>query len=74
MDGRREACRSLQGLVESHIEVTCADSEFVFSMRFLRNSPVWRNRRYMFGDKRSFHAFEIPASVLLAKKKLVATR
>lgn len=56
----------LQELVESHIEVTRADSEIVFSMRFLRNSLVWRNTRYMFGDKRSFREFEIPASILSA--------
>ena len=56
----------LQELIENHIEVNRADSEIVFSMRFLRNSLVWRNTRYMFGDKRSFREFEIPRSILSA--------
>ena len=57
----------LQELVEGPIEVNRADSEFVFSMRFLRNSLVWRNTRYSFGDKRSFREFEIPTSILSAQ-------
>ena len=57
----------LQELVESHIEVARAASEFVFCMRFLRNSLVWRNTRYMFGEKRSFREFEIPPSILSAQ-------
>ena len=35
-------------------------------MRFLRNSLVWRNTRYMFGTKKSFREFEIPRSILEA--------
>ena len=57
----------LQELVESHIEVARAENEIVFSMRFLRSSLVWRNTRYMFGEKRSFREFEIPASILSAQ-------
>ena len=56
----------LQELVESHIDVERSENEIVFSMRFLRNSMVWRNIRYMFGTKQSFREFEIPPSVLEA--------
>ena len=54
----------LQELVENPIEVVRGEKEFVFSMRFLRNSMVWRNIRYMFGDKLSYREFDIPPSVL----------
>ena len=54
-------------LVESHIDVQRGENEFIFSIRFLRNSMVWRNIRYMFGDKRSYREFEVPASVLNAQ-------
>ena len=56
----------LQELVESHIDVERGGNEIVFSMRFLRNSLVWRNIRYMFGTQRSFREFEIPRSILEA--------
>ena len=56
----------LQELVESHIDVDRGNNEIIFSMRFLRNSMVWRNIRYMFGRKRSFREFEIPRSILEA--------
>ena len=56
----------LQELIESHIDVDRGGNEIVFSMRFLRNSMVWRNIRYTFGTKKSFREFEIPPSVLEA--------
>ena len=61
----------LQELIESHIDVEAGGSEIVFLMRFLRNSLVWRNIRYMFGTKRSFREFEIPQSVLEAQDNTI---
>ena len=61
----------LQELVESHIDVERGGNEIVFSMRFLRNSLVWRNIRYMLGTKRSFREFEIPRSILEAPDDVI---
>ena len=61
----------LQELVESHIDVERGENEIVFLMRFLRNSLVWRNIRYMFGTKRSFREFEIPRSILEAPDDVI---
>ena len=61
----------LQELVESPIDVERGGNEIVFSMRFLRNSLVWRNIRYMLGTKRSFREFEIPRSILEAPDDVI---
>ena len=61
----------LQDLVESHIDVERGGNEIVFSMRFLRNSLVWRNIRYLFGTKKSFREFEIPRSILEAPDEAI---
>ena len=56
----------LQELVEGHIDVERTGSDVVFSIRFLRNSLLWRNTKYMFGERLSYREFEIPESVLNA--------
>ena len=61
----------LQELVESHFDVEHSGNQIVFSMRFLRNSMVWRNIRYMFGTKKSFREFEIPRSILEAPDEAI---
>ena len=61
----------LQELVESPIDVERGEKEIVFSMRFLRNSLMWRNIRYMLGTKRSFREFEIPRSILEAPDDVI---
>ena len=61
----------LQDLVEIPIEVEPAGNEIIFSMRFLRNSLMWRNIRYMFGEKNSFREFQIPRSIVEAPDEAI---
>src|SRR5271156_1872777 len=53
----------LSELIEADISVARTDGAIKFSIRFLRNSMVWRNLRYLTANKTSYTEFEVPLSV-----------
>jgi hypothetical protein len=53
----------LSELIEADISVARTDNAIKFSVRFLRNSMVWRNLRYLTAGKVSYTEFEVPRSL-----------
>ncbi len=57
-------------LVETDIEVNRVDGSIQIILRFLRNSMVWRNLKFLMQNKDSYEEFEIPKQIFEADSEI----